>query len=98
MSQSELWGGLSGRQMSRILGVPETRVNQAAIPALDRAAVIAMVNAQAFFRMLADRMKEPTEGMYEILGRRKRMLKAISEARRMGEMNEFDERFSDLRL
>lgn len=74
---SKLWGGLTGRQVALILGIPETKVNQSAGAAMDRAAVIAMKNGPAFFRMLADRMSDPTPGMLHILRRRKLLLERM---------------------
>ena len=74
---TELWGGLTGRQLAHILGVPETRVNQAANHALDATTVIAMKNTAALLRMLSDRMLEPTPGMLDILARRERMLEKL---------------------
>ena len=78
---TQLWGGLSGRQMAAILGVSEAKTKQAAEPALDRAAIIAMKNLPAFLRMLADRMDTPTPGMLDILARRDRMLESIRSSR-----------------
>lgn len=74
---TEKWGGLTGRQLAHILGVPETRINQAAGHALDAAAVIAMKNTPALLRMISDRMEHPTSGMLDILARRERMLQKL---------------------
>lgn len=75
------FGGLSGKQMAAILGVAETKVNQAAEPALDRAAIIALANPQAFFQALADRMNKTTPGMQDINLRREAMLEREQQMR-----------------
>jgi hypothetical protein len=74
---TKLWGGLTGSQLAHILGVPETRINQAAKHALDTAAVIAMKNLPAFLRMISDRLDHHTPGMLDILARRERMLEKL---------------------
>lgn len=78
---TERWGGLSGREMAAILGVAETKINQTADRAMDRATIIAMKNPPAFHRMLADRMEHHTAGMLDILARRDRMLESIRSSR-----------------
>ena len=69
------FGGLSGKQMAVIAGVPETRVNQAWEHALDMSAIFLGASEIAFFRAHADRLENPTRGMLEILERRQRKLK-----------------------
>jgi len=66
--------------MAMLLGVPETRVNQAADHSLDVAALLAGKAPQAYHRMIADRLEEPTPGMLDILERRKRMIERIKRA------------------
>ena len=69
-----LFGGLSGRQMAAICGVDEHRVNEATKHAFDLSVVFLMKNPPAFFRMMADRMENPTPGIIVILKRRKLLL------------------------
>jgi len=74
---TEEFGGLTGRQVSLILGVPETRVNQAILPTADRAAIFMGTHLAAWQRMMADRLEVPTPGMLDILRRRQAFLQAL---------------------
>ena len=77
------FGGLSGKQMAVIAGVPETRVNQAWEHALDMSAIFLGASEIAFFRAHADRLENPTRGMLAILERRQRKLKEDHQARKL---------------
>ena len=72
------FGGLSGDEMSKIVGVDPHRVNQAVCHSLDVVAIFAMKNSPALLRALSDRMRQPTFGMREILLRRKRLLEKFT--------------------